>query len=146
MATHTTTARNLSSRNLINAAVFCIAAAAGYVSPTLLDALSSAHAVSSKLGDLSGFRKSAANIAALIEQDDLMSAKSRIKILEMNWDNAKDDLEPRAPKDWHIVDKAINRALNAVRANPANTVICKQALTDLLNVLDQMAAQRAMHR
>jgi uncharacterized membrane protein YkoI len=87
--------------------------------------------------DLSSFRRIAEDTLAIVNMGNLKRAQSRIKDLETDWDRAEPKLRPRSPEQWRKIDRAIDAALQQLRADSPQAAARKEALQNLLAELDQ---------
>ena len=92
----------------------------------------------SPLGDLSSFRKITEDTLNLVLKGNLSGATSRVKDLEVAWDNAQAQLKGMNPSKWSVVDQSIDTVLQQLRAGSPNPVTCRTSLESLISTLDAL--------
>jgi len=90
-----------------------------------------------RLGDLTSFATIVTDVKGKVAKNDLAGGKTRIKDLEVAWDDAEAGLKPRDSGKWHQLDDQIDAALTALRAGSPSRSGCSAALATLLTTLNQ---------
>jgi hypothetical protein len=122
-------------RHAFTPALFASAVTGALVIPCFPSAVAAA-IQTAKVGDLAPFHAVLVDTIAPVDKSDLSGAKARIRDLEIAWDDAEPSMKPRAAPEWHTIDKAIDRALAALRESKPDAADCKRTLADLLGIMD----------
>ncbi|NMO53715.1 hypothetical protein HH310_21330 [Actinoplanes sp. TBRC 11911] len=89
-----------------------------------------------RLGDLTSFVTIATDVQAKVNANNLSGGKTRVKDLEVAWDDAEAGLKPRDPGKWHKLDDQIDTVLTALRAGNPSQADCASSLKTLISTLD----------
>ncbi|MEV4137173.1 hypothetical protein AB0J72_33995 [Dactylosporangium sp. NPDC049742] len=89
-----------------------------------------------RLGNLSKFAVIVSDVQGKVTSNDLVGAKTRVKDLEVAWDNAEAGLKPRDATRWHEVDDRIDAVLTALRSAHPTQAACAPAVADLMKTLN----------
>ena len=90
------------------------------------------------LGDLSAFRGIAQDMRGLVGAADWAGAKLGAGRLETAWDEGQAQLQRMSPKDWTVMDDAIDVVLRTTRSSSQDPSTSTAALQSLLAVIDSL--------
>jgi len=90
-----------------------------------------------RLGDLTSFATIVTDLQTKVAKNDLAGGKTRVKDLEVAWDDAEAGLKPRDSGKWHQLDDQIDAVLTALRAGNPNLGDCTTSLTALAGTLNK---------
>ena len=89
------------------------------------------------LGNLSSFATITTDVKAKVDKNQLTAARTRVKDLEVAWDDAEAGLKPRDSTKWHQLDDEIDAVLTSLRAGQPTQSDCATTLTALVTTLDK---------
>ncbi|QIM22132.1 hypothetical protein G7075_14935 [Phycicoccus sp. HDW14] len=89
----------------------------------------------SPLGDLTNFAVIVDDVSSKVSAGDQPAATTRVKDLEVAWDDAEAAIKPSSPGDWHTMDSAIDETLTALRASAPTPQASGAALKHLQGVI-----------
>ncbi|BCY11541.1 hypothetical protein [Actinoplanes sp. L3-i22] len=89
------------------------------------------------LGNLTKFATIGADVQAKVGKNDLTGAKTRVKDLEVAWDDSEAGLKPRDAGKWHQLDGEIDTVLTSLRAGSPSQADCAAATAALIATLNQ---------
>ncbi|MEU4244839.1 hypothetical protein [Actinoplanes sp. NPDC026619] len=90
-----------------------------------------------RLGNLTRFSVITTDVQAKVARNDLAGGKTRVKDLEVSWDDAEAGLKPRDSAKWHQLDDEIDAVLTSLRSGSPSQADCAASLTALNKTLNQ---------
>ena len=90
-----------------------------------------------RLGNLTSFAAIVTDVQAKVAKNDLAGGKTRVKDLEVAWDDAEAGLKPRDSTRWHQIDDQVDAVLTSLRAAGPVKAECAAAASTLLSTLNQ---------
>jgi uncharacterized membrane-anchored protein len=90
-----------------------------------------------RLGDLSRFAAIATDVQARVANNDLRGGKTRVKDLEVAWDDAEAGLKPRNSGSWHQLDDEIDAVLTSLRAGTPDQSDCSTTIAALVTTFNK---------
>jgi uncharacterized membrane-anchored protein len=90
-----------------------------------------------RLGNLSAFATIVTDLKAKVAKNDLAGAKTRVKDLEVAWDDAEAGLKPRDSGKWHQLDDQIDAVLTALRASHPTQADGASTVATLMTTLNK---------
>jgi uncharacterized membrane-anchored protein len=90
-----------------------------------------------RLGNLSTFAAIAADVQSSVAKNDLAGGKTKVKKLEVAWDDAEAGLKPRDSAKWHQLDDEIDGVLTSLRAGQPTQADCDASLKALIATLNR---------
>lgn len=104
---------------------------------TVSTQVASAPHPTTKLGDLTKFATITTAVQAKVDGNDLAGGKTKVKDLEVAWDDAEAGLKPRDPAKWGRLDGEIDAVLTSLRAGSPTQADCTASLKALTATLNQ---------
>ena len=123
----------------VTVAAAVLTPAAGSAAPATTTAGANRPAIetdtTSPLGDLTPFAVVVDDVAAKVKAGDLAGGTTRVKDLEVAWDDAEAAIKPTSPTDWHTMDSSIDGVLTAMRSAQPTQQADSAAIADLQSVI-----------
>ena len=126
----------LSKSTVVSVAILAATLAPAMAGPVAPASAPQLRLAMSALGNLAPYRSIAADTLRIVQTGALPAAKVRVKDLETAWDDAEAVTKPKDRTTWSAIDKSIDAALNALRADAPKQADCTATLQALIAKMD----------